>query len=417
MKVKGMKIRILSLLLSAAVLMGCFAVPVWATQPEVPAEPTTSEEEAPTGKEEPAATETVTTEEETKEDVTEEETEEEETEPARDPAELAAEREAFLNTPRDLGDVDMDRSVTVADARYALRISVGLEDFPADSQAYLSADVDNSGDVSVDDARRILRACVGLEWYEHTHNYYHAYCRLCNQLDPKHYPLSFKTDFERILYETSHPLINKASDELPANKGGLMESIYYGIGKWCCYYTIHHVFEPALQKAGYSSQKVSRIAPNNYDAKLLAKGLLVSPMLSLHVPSLLMDYYMTHPQYCSTYILHEFMDDVVNNRMYYRSSNADEYVPEVGDILFMSNKERTYVDGHPTVDHTAQIIQVYADGSFFCTEGCIINTTEPDQKPRVRERMYFYDAQSQTYKYRYNDIVVVLVCVKPDLSK
>ncbi len=113
------------------------------------------------------------------------------------------------------------------------------------------------------------------------------------------------------------------------------------------------------------------------------------------------------------------MDDVVNDKLYTRSENADDYVPEVGDVLFMSNKDRTYVNGYPTVDHTAQIIQVYADGSFFCTEGSLINRNEDGQPPRVRERMYFYDKASGTYKYRYNGTenqVIVLVCVKPDLS-
>ncbi|MBQ7688286.1 MAG: dockerin type I repeat-containing protein [Clostridia bacterium] len=327
------------------------------------------------------------------------------------------ELQAYYNAERVLGDVDADGGVSASDARLALRLAVGLEQYPAGCAARNAADVTADGSITAEDARRILRAAVGLELLPHAHTYCHAYCTVCGQIDPLHYPLAFQTDFERILYETSHPLLMKSSSELPANTGSLLERAYYRIGKWCCYYTIHHVFRPALQAAGYSKAKIDQIAPTNYDTKLLSDGLLVSKLFSLHVPSLLMDYYLTHPQYCQTYILHEFMDDVVSGKLIKRGENADDYTPEVGDILFMSNKERTYVDGYPTVDHTAQIIQVYADGSFFCTEGSITNTEEENAVPRVRERMYFYDAEAGTYRYRYDDVCVVLLCVKPDLSK
>ena len=61
------------------------------------------------------------------------------------------------------GDVDDDGTISSADARLALRRSVGLENYPEGSQPYLSCDVDKDGDVTAADARLILRASVGLE--------------------------------------------------------------------------------------------------------------------------------------------------------------------------------------------------------------------------------------------------------------
>ncbi len=60
-----------------------------------------------------------------------------------------------------LGDVDNDGEVKAADARLALRASVGLETL-SEVQFY-AADVDKDGAVKAADARLILRASVGLE--------------------------------------------------------------------------------------------------------------------------------------------------------------------------------------------------------------------------------------------------------------
>ena len=60
-----------------------------------------------------------------------------------------------------LGDVDGNGYIEAADARLALRASVGLETL-SDEQTVI-ADVDGSGEVESDDARLILRASVGLE--------------------------------------------------------------------------------------------------------------------------------------------------------------------------------------------------------------------------------------------------------------
>ncbi len=67
-----------------------------------------------------------------------------------------------------IGDVDGDGYIKAADARLALRASVGLEVFTAEQTA--AADVDFDGVIKAADARMILRASVGLENL-HTHSY------------------------------------------------------------------------------------------------------------------------------------------------------------------------------------------------------------------------------------------------------
>ncbi len=60
-----------------------------------------------------------------------------------------------------LGDVDENGEVKAADARLALRASVGLEKLTASQQK--AADADKNGEIKAADARLILRASVGLE--------------------------------------------------------------------------------------------------------------------------------------------------------------------------------------------------------------------------------------------------------------
>ena len=67
----------------------------------------------------------------------------------------------------ELGDVDNDGNISPADARLALRGSVGLETMTKGTQKFLSADVDSDGEISPADARKILRVSVNLErFYE-----------------------------------------------------------------------------------------------------------------------------------------------------------------------------------------------------------------------------------------------------------
>ncbi len=59
------------------------------------------------------------------------------------------------------GDASTDGVINAADARIALRVSVGLEQL--DGDAFAAADVDNNGSITSADARLILRYSVGLE--------------------------------------------------------------------------------------------------------------------------------------------------------------------------------------------------------------------------------------------------------------
>ncbi len=59
------------------------------------------------------------------------------------------------------GDVDYNEVINAADARLALRISVGLD--TATKETKITADVDGDGKVTAADARLILRYAVGLE--------------------------------------------------------------------------------------------------------------------------------------------------------------------------------------------------------------------------------------------------------------
>ena len=61
------------------------------------------------------------------------------------------------------GDPDGDGRITAADARLALRKSVGLENFAEGSPAFVACDVDHDAKVTAADARLILRASVGME--------------------------------------------------------------------------------------------------------------------------------------------------------------------------------------------------------------------------------------------------------------
>lgn len=63
-----------------------------------------------------------------------------------------------------IGDTDLNGTIEPADARLALRMSVGLET-PNDLQM-IAADIDGTGNITESDARMILRASVGLEEFE-----------------------------------------------------------------------------------------------------------------------------------------------------------------------------------------------------------------------------------------------------------
>ncbi len=64
------------------------------------------------------------------------------------------------------GDTNNDFLITAADARFALRLSVDLEECSSESDQFKAADVNSDGKVTASDARMILRASVGLEHFE-----------------------------------------------------------------------------------------------------------------------------------------------------------------------------------------------------------------------------------------------------------
>ena len=66
------------------------------------------------------------------------------------------------------GDLDGDDTITPADARLALRLSVGLD--VCDDELFAAADVDKDREITPADARIILRVSVGLESL-HVHAY------------------------------------------------------------------------------------------------------------------------------------------------------------------------------------------------------------------------------------------------------
>ncbi|MBQ6067833.1 MAG: zinc finger-like domain-containing protein [Clostridia bacterium] len=65
----------------------------------------------------------------------------------------------------EIGDVDNDGAISAADARLALRASVGLEKMEKDTQRFLSADADIDGKITSADARLILRVSVKLDTF------------------------------------------------------------------------------------------------------------------------------------------------------------------------------------------------------------------------------------------------------------
>lgn len=297
-----------------------------------------------------------------------------------------------------IGDVDRDGAVTVNDARSILRCAVGLETLSMEARKL--ADVDFDGSITVADARQVLRMAVGLA-----------------------------TALEATLYAQSHQYRRKGANDIKEFDIIYANMIYKPASKWCCYYSMNAVFRPALKKAGYSDEEIERVAPVYFEPEQLQKveeygkifqnygkkyGFLKNEY-KVFVPSVLMDYYYRHPDAATVYTMYDFFDDIVEKKMYRRSSNASSYSPKVGDMLFMSNKTETYYNGIPTIDHTAQIIEVYSDGTFLCTEGSIIDPKDgPDGLPRVRERTYHYS--NGTYYYDENSVVFVLTAVRPKLS-
>ncbi len=314
------------------------------------------------------------------------------------------------------GDIDGDGSITAADARLALRIAVGLEEITEEIR--LIADFDGNGNVEAADARLILRKSVGLPDEKPAKP---------SEPDkpaekPEYAPSEKELLFYQNLYDTAHPLLGA----YPAiyDDSNPLSFLFKNFQKWCCLHTIGNVFRPALEKSGYSAAQVDLLAPRTYSrdslAKLLSNVLGISwsdkfivDSLPLYIPSLLADYYIKTPEAADVYFLYDFYDDMIENKVYEHSDeDRVNYQPRIGDVLFISNKTRTYENGYPTVDHTAQIIEILPDGTFICTEGSLIAEDDPTGMARVQERRYMYDEKTGSYCYRddayiYRHIVVL----------
>lgn len=335
------------------------------------------------------------------------------------------------------GDVDGDGSVTAADARLALRRSVDLEENFTE-ELEIAADFDGDGSVTAADARSILRLSVGLgdETTQDPDNSDEP-GESDNSTKPDepvvNEPSAKELKFYETLFETAHPYLGKS-------KSMFNNDIMKNFQKWCCVYTIRDVFRPALEEAGYSDDEIDLLAPNKFSKNSIAKAMknglniswaeaLVADNIELYVPSLLADYYIKTPEAGQTYFLYDYYDDIVELKIYKHSDeDRENYVPKVGDVLFMSNKTKTYENGYPTVDHTAQIIEVYDDGTFLCTEGSLVDPREGDNLARVRERKYHIEEDSGTYvffanrkiddgtfEYFKNSKIIVLLAFQPNL--
>ncbi len=308
------------------------------------------------------------------------------------------------------GDVDGDGSIAAADARVALRYSVGL-DALSEEQIKL-ADYDENGSITAADARCIIRVSVGLPADGTEEPVVPEYP------EPEvHIPSEKELKFRETVYNISHPLLGQTKPNYPTN-----------FQKWCCYYTIKDVFRPALEQAGYTKAQIDLLAPTKFSADSIAKGLsnltgtswpswLVITTLDLMIPSFLADYYIKTPAAAETFFMFDFYDDIIESKVYeHDDEDRALYRPRVGDILFISNKTKTYENGYPTVDHTAQITQVFEDGTFLCTEGSLVYAYEGDNRARVRERKYRFNDETGTYEYFNNPLVVVLFAAQPKLS-
>ncbi len=304
------------------------------------------------------------------------------------------------------GDVDRDGQISSDDARLALRIAVQLDE--ADEEQLLLADFDGDNVVSSSDARLILRLSVGLTDAE-------------DVVEKEEYiPSAKEKIFYTTLYDTAHPFLGQ-------HKVMFDNDLLKNFQKWCCLYTISDVFRPALAKADYSQAQIDLLAPNKFSknsvAKLLTNVVGVSwpewfiVDLELYIPSLLCDYYIKTPEAAEVFFMYDFFDDMIEQTLYEHSDeDRAEYTPRVGDVLFISNKTKTYANGYPTVDHTAQIIKVYEDGTFLCTEGSIVEASEGDNLARVRERKYRFNKATGTYEFVNNPLVVVLMAAQPVLA-
>lgn len=132
---------------------------------------------------------------------------------------------AFAGT---LGDVDENGTLTAADARLALRASVGLENLtPAQITA---ADADFSGDITAADARLILRASVGLETL-HTHSYTEAITKnaTCTEKGTKTFTCECGDTYTEDIAPSGHKAVTDKAVASTCTKAGKTEGSHCSV--------------------------------------------------------------------------------------------------------------------------------------------------------------------------------------------
>lgn len=325
------------------------------------------------------------------------------------------------------GDMDGDNAVTVTDARLVLRSALGKQSF-ANAQL-VAADYNEDDVIDLKDARLILRHAIGLDQTK----------------------TAKQKQFEKVLYEYSHAMLGSSKEYMNYDVTGLLKNYQ----KWCTIYTIDDVLRPVLQQLGYTEEAINKLAPHTFKQTHWAKLLIRNSVPTAYVstlsyfasqldniipPSILMAYYedLEKEGLCKIYNFVDYFDNDVSAEMKY--ADEDEvaaYDPQVGDIVYITNKTMLVKNKEGNYSnqliHTAQITQVYEDGTFMCTEGSIVEPSEGDGIARVREREYFWckeihtnydaygnkidgvaDLEYSSYMFKYNSTVVVLAIIRPD---
>lgn len=327
------------------------------------------------------------------------------------------------------GDIDGDKEITVKDARKVLRAAIGMYEDLTDAQ-YNSCDYNCDGLVKVDDARMVLRVAIKLDAEE-------------EDPDQPEQKMTKKELLQSSIYDFSHPFLG-------SSMGHYYVKAYQ---KWCTIYTIGDVLRPLMAQCGYSQDAIDKLAPNKYSEDLwkalISKnagsligniwGGAAAKFENIYTPSMLMGYYQQHEEdgLCKIYNFVTYYDDEITQKVVHANDiEKAEYKPEVGDILFITNKNLFVTSKqdykYNYLIHTAQIVQVYDDGTFLTTEGAIIEPAEGDGVARVRERQYFWNDEIETnrdaygnllnvpdyvyssYQFRYNSTVIVLSVVRPN---
>lgn len=156
-----------------------------------------------------------------------------------------------------IGDVDGNGTVAAADARLALRASVGLETF--DEETKKAADVNFDGQVQASDARIILRASVGLEELKdpHTHSYASEVTKQanCTEKGIKTFTCECGDTYTEDIEATGHTEVKDAAVAPACTATGKTE------GSHCSVCNTVIKAQTAVPAAGHTEVKDNAVAP------------------------------------------------------------------------------------------------------------------------------------------------------------